>query len=466
MSETASDPIPRLSQHAAQGRPPWENASFRPVWLRHLVPVDGRPDPAPIRICLQNSLIQTCELEGTPFPQGQVLAEGAQVWDASGYACSPGFLNSHTHAPMTLLKGLGHGDQAVIEKVFFPLEKSLQAQDTEALALPFLLESLRAGVTTIADHYYFSHGVAKACERLGVRGFIGETIADLGGAFPDRAGLQKTKALIANWPFSDLIKPVLAPHAVDTVSPGLLQDIFVFAREQKLPCHMHCSQSESEFRLIQQRHGKSPVALLNELKGLWEGQLLVHLLYVSPEDLSLISQSQTSVCLCPASQMLYETLAPITQLIQRVPNLHLGTDCSACNDGANLLAEAKILLLLWKYLSGERERRHISHEAMVTMGLKLLWGQAGQFFSKYLSHPIGKLAAACKADLLFFPLDSSWYPLHDLDGRLLFSQPRPAHVMIDGQWVLWEQKPVKIREEEILSEFSATNKAVRARWGQ
>lgn len=419
-------------------------------WLRQAVLLN-QPSEQLWRLGVRDGRIEVMEPES--IPMAEPLSH-AQI-DCSGFLLTPGFINAHTHAAMTFLKGLGHGDSDVIETVFFPLEKALQPADIPALALPFLIETLRSGVTTILDHYYFSAGVAAACEKSGMRGFIGETIADQGGAFPASATFEKARGLIENWAFGPLVRPVYAPHAADSVRPETLRKVFRQAQADGVLCHMHLAQSQAEHRIIRERHGMSPVRHVHELGGLWEGNLLVHLVHVDKDDLRLIKESGAAVCLCPGSQILYEKLAPIGKLIRSARRLLLGTDCSACNDGADLPAELRLTALLAKKarLKGPRSPHWPD----------LLTQNPGAFLNPAAAEPLGILRTGAAADLNFFQLDSGWAPWGEYHHRLTYSQPRPRHVMVAGSFVLWDRQPTLVNEESVLQDFHAVHRELRRR---
>ena len=178
-----------------------------------------------------------------PHNPAQSDTESLRI-DASKYLVFPGLINAHTHAPLSYLKGVAHQTSHMIENLFFKTESKLSAELIEPLSYAYIYEGLRCGITTFADHYYFSGGVAKALDRIGLRGVIGECIADLGGAFPDAKRWLTAKQEIEHWQHSTRIRPLVAPHATDTVSAPLLTEMAAYAKANQLPLHMHLSQSK------------------------------------------------------------------------------------------------------------------------------------------------------------------------------------------------------------------------------
>ena len=269
--------------------------------------------------------------------------------DASDHILMPGLFNAHTHVAMGFFRGLGHGKEEMIERFLFPAERRLTPELLEPLSYSYILDGLRAGVTSFVDHYYFSAGIGRAFETFGVRGWLGETVADLGGAFPGRESWDRSRALIKSGNFSSRISHVIAPHATDTVSPELLREIATFASQNDLPLHMHLSQTTGERQRVKSRDGMSPTEAASRAGALGPKSLVVHLTSASETDLSLIEKSGATIGYCPTSTIIYEHLAPIDGFYRHRIPLAIGTDCAASNDSADVLGELKIAGILGRH---------------------------------------------------------------------------------------------------------------------
>ena len=219
--------------------------------------------------------------------------------DAEGAAIIPGMFNSHTHLPMGFFRGLGRGKVDMIESFLFPAEKNLSAELVTPLSYSYLLDGLRAGVTSFVDHYYFSSGVASAIETFGARGWVGETIADLGGAFPGESSWDRAIKLIEKSRYSSRIKFCIAPHAADTVSSQMLKRCADYARANNLPLHMHLSQSDGERKRVESRDGMTPVAAAEKAGALSENSLVVHLTSADDQDLRRLKNNGATIGYCP-----------------------------------------------------------------------------------------------------------------------------------------------------------------------
>jgi 5-methylthioadenosine/S-adenosylhomocysteine deaminase len=357
-------------------------------------------------------------------------------------------INAHTHVAASWFRGLGHaqpppaGGQTLIERLMFPTERALTEPLVEAFSYSYLFGALRSGTTCVCDHYYFASGVARACERLGMRAVVGETVADLGGAFPGAERWQDARAAIERWPHGPLVRPAVCPHAADTVSRALLTEMAEYARRHSLPLHMHLSQSDGERERVLAREGVTPVEYARDCGALGERSLVAHLVTADESDLRIVAASGATAALCPASQILYERLAPIAAMWRLGVPLAVATDCAVSDDGADLLGELKLAGLL------------LRHEGAAPRPLpEQLLGLVTATPARVLGLPSGALAVGAAADLVLLRRDPSTEPIHSLAANLVYSL-NPQHVravMIAGEWVLWDGEPQRLGAREMMA---------------
>jgi 5-methylthioadenosine/S-adenosylhomocysteine deaminase len=355
-----------------------------------------------------------------------------QFFDARGAAIIPGMFNAHTHLPMGFFRGLGRGKIDMIESFLFPAEKNLSEELVAPLSYSYLLDGLRAGVTSFVDHYYFSSGVAKALETFGARGWVGETIADLGGAFPGESSWDRAIKLIEKSRYSSRIRFCIAPHAADTVSSSMLRRCADFARANKLPLHMHLAQSEGERKRVESRDGLTPVAAAQKAGALGENSLVVHLTSASEQDLQIIKNSGSTIGYCPTSTILYDRLAKIKTISDLEIPMALATDCAASNDSADCLTELKFAALIGKHEGISDSKLSPDHLlAMVTTIPAKVLG---------VGQDLGTLEKGKIADLTILPLRLSALPRENLLANIIYSMGSRdiTHVMIDGKWIIWK----------------------------
>lgn len=383
----------------------------------------------------------------------------AHVVDGTGFMAMPGLVNAHTHVAMGFFRGLGHGHDQMIETFLFPAEKRLTSELTAPLSYGYLVAGLKSGVTCFGDHYYFIDGVARALDRLGLRGVIGETVADLGGAFPGRDRWDGWRKTLERWPHSSRITPAIAPHAADTVSAPLLGELAAYAKANDLPLHLHLSQTTGERFRVEARERCSPVAYADRCGALSDRTLAVHLVSADADDVARLADRGVTAGFCPASEIIYEKLAPLAELCRRGVPLALGTDCAASNDTADLLGEMRLTALLAQDRGVAPERRR--------PGDVLAMGTGNGARALGLGGRVGRLAPGLAADVVFLSEDLDTLPTPRPDANLIYSMSarHVRHVMVDGRFVLYDGRPVLAAEADLLSEYQAAVAEIHRRLG-
>ncbi len=363
--------------------------------------------------------------------------------DAKNWLVTPGLINAHTHTSMSFLRDFAFSKKNLIEKLFFPTESHLKAEMTYHFALSSLIAGLKSGVTSFVDHYYFIDGVCKAIEELGVRGVVGETLADRGTPFSDRLSWDEVKKQVDNWAYSDRLRPAMCPHAMDTVSPDYLKQIAQYAKKNDLVLHMHLSQTELEKVRTFNRHNLSPVFLANEAGALFDKTLAVHLISAGEFDVKLLKEKQVNIVCCPTSQVVYEKLAPIELFSKYDLNISVATDCAATSD-MNLHNELKFFGLMAK----DRKVDKIQVEDLFNMVTKNPGKAIG--YENY-----GVLESGSLADLVFIRPTLDTLPINQTMTHFVFSMTSNniRHVMCNGKWVLWDREACFIDEQAHKSEY-------------
>lgn len=345
-------------------------------------------------------------------------------FDGSGHLLLPGFINSHTHIAMALFKGLasasaepaataiGGSDAglSLVENLFFKVEEFLTPDIMAGLCLPSLLEALHSGTTALVDSYFFSDQMELAMNRLGIRGFVSEHFADLGG--PHQKGLKDWPAyqdkLTAAPTAGSRVGRIVYAHATDTVSEPLLKELAGFAAAHKLPFHMHLAQSFGETRRTRAHAGRDPIPFALDCGAVTERSVLVHLVDCSREHLELLLPHRPTIALCPVSEVLYETLPNLPMLMDSGLPIVLGTDCAASNDGFDMTEELRSLALFYKLQSG---RMLPAKKALATV-----WRQP-------YKHWFGQepLADGAHADFCLVAKNASLLPIHDMASHIIYS---------------------------------------------
>ncbi len=265
--------------------------------------------------------------------------------DSPNSVLLPGLINTHTHAAMTLFRGFTDGLSLEdwLHTKIFPAEKAGVTPESVRVGTRLALaEMIRSGTTTYCDMYYFEEIVAEETEKAGMRGVLGQTVigfpvADAPNA---NAGLARTEEFFKRFKTSSLITPAIAPHSTYTLDGTTLVQCRSLANRYELPLVIHLSETRNEVQDVEQRFGKTPIALANSL-GLFEGKTIAaHTVHPTHEEIDLLAKHKVGVAHCPQSNMkLGSGVAPVPALLKAGVSVGLGTDGAASNDDLNLFEE-------------------------------------------------------------------------------------------------------------------------------
>ena len=256
----------------------------------------------------------------------------------------PGLINAHTHAAMSLFRGLA--DDLPLEtwlnSYIFPAESKLDGNFVYWGTRLAIAEMLLSGTTTFADMYLFADAVARAVAETGIRAVVGEVLYDFPSPNygPPAAGLAFSEELCRTWQDHPRVSVAIQPHAVYTCSPNLLQQCGELADKYHTRLIIHLSETHQEVADCQARYGATPVAHLHRLGLLTDRLLADHAVVLSEADMELLAASGAGVAHCPESNMkLASGIAPVVELLKRGVPVGLGTDGCASNNNLDLVQE-------------------------------------------------------------------------------------------------------------------------------
>ncbi|MCW7753959.1 amidohydrolase [Desulfobotulus sp. H1] len=270
----------------------------------------------------------------------------------------PGFVNVHTHASMTLFRGLADDLPLMnwLENHIFPAEAKLTENLVGLGAELACLEMMASGTTTFCDMYLFENAVAEAANRAGMRAVVGEVLYDFPSPCygPIEKGFAHVEKMIERWNSHPRITVALKPHSPYLCAPDLLQKAFQMARTHQLPFVIHLSETLAEKEKILAAYGKSPTAHLASLGVLSPQTLAAHCVVMDGEDIALLAETGTCVAHNPQSNMkLASGIAPVPAFLQAGIPVGLGTDGAASNNDLNMFSEMRTAALLHKVASGD-----------------------------------------------------------------------------------------------------------------
>lgn len=297
-------------------------------------------------------------VEILPQPQAEIKYSAAANLSLPSHALIPGLINTHTHAAMSLLRGLADDLplMAWLNDHIWPAEtRWVSAEfihDGTELAMT---EMLRGGITCFNDMYFFPEVTARAARACGMRACIGLIMIDFPSAWAQNADeyLQKGLALHDDLRHDPLICTALAPHSPYTVSDAPLEKIRVLADQLDLPVHMHVHETAAEVEQGLNQRGKRPLAHLDALGLVSPHLLAVHMTQLTASEIARSAEAGIHVIHCPESNLkLASGFCPVAQLDAAGVNVALGTDGAASNNDLDLFGEMRIAALLGKAVAG------------------------------------------------------------------------------------------------------------------
>ncbi|MGR6035864.1 MAG: TRZ/ATZ family hydrolase [Candidatus Nitrosoglobus sp.] len=376
---------------------------------------------------------------------------GQNQIELAQHALIPGFINAHTHSPMSLLRGLADDLPLMewLEGHIWPAEaKWVSETFVRDGALLAIAEMLRGGVTCFNDMYFFPEIVAQIAAESGIRAVIGMIVIDFPSVWAKNPGDYIRKGLELNDKYQNhhLIKTAFAPHAPYTVSDESLTQIAILAKEQNLSVHMHIHETADEINWSLTKYGIRPLERLQRL-GLLSSQLLaVHMTQLTDGELQAIAASGTHIIHCPESNLkLASGFCPIVKLHQVGVNIALGTDSAASNNDLDMFVEMRLAALLAKAVTGDASAIPANQALrMATLnGAKALG----------LEQEIGSLQIGKAADVIAVDLGGlETQPLYNPISQVVYaaSRDKVSDVWIAGQHVIKKRQFTTLDEQLIL----------------
>jgi 5-methylthioadenosine/S-adenosylhomocysteine deaminase len=394
-------------------------------------------------------------------PAGEVRARfpDAEAIDGRGKVLLPGLINCHTHISMSLQRGTTLAVPEGLYRVMWPVEKSLTPEDCYVGALLGGAEALKAGSTTVVDHYFHMEEVARATTQLGLRGVLGHTIMSRLGPFTGERELEEGIAFVRRWRGRHpLVIPRLAPHATDTVAREWLLRLRQVASDEQVGLHLHLAQSQREQAYIRETYGLGCVEYLHSLGFLGPDVMAAHCIYIHEREAELLAQTGTHPLYCPTIHALGGHPQHAWELIGRGAAVVIGTDCVTANNVMDIVGELRVAGLAQKQLTGDPEAMPAAKILeMVTVDAAQAIGMGDQ---------LGSLAPGYLADMVLLDLQGLHttpnYSLLDnivycLNGRDVDT------VIVGGRVVVRSHRLQTADEEEIIREGEARGRALMRR---
>lgn len=383
----------------------------------------------------------------------------AETRELPGMLLSPGLINAHGHAAMSLFRGLAD-DLALmtwLQEHIWPAEAKWVSEDFVRDGTELAIaEQLKGGITCFSDMYFLPQIACEVVHKAGVRAQISAPVLDfpVPGARDADEAIRQGLALRDDLKHHPRIKVAFGPHAPYTVSDDKLENILMLAEELDAGIHMHVHETAFEVQQALEKNGERPMARLHRLGLLGPRFQAVHMTQVNEEDLAMLVETNSSVVHCPESNLkLASGFCPVERLWQAGVNVAIGTDGAASNNDLDLLGETRTAALLAKAVSGQATALD-AHRAlrMATLNGARALG---------MEQETGSLELGKSADLTAFDLSGlAQQPVYEPVSQLIYATGRDCvrHVWVGGKQLLEEGKLTRLDEERLI--------AVAGEWGR
>ncbi len=417
------------------------------VHARWVIPVEPR------EVLRHHSLAMagTKVVDIVPTKQAREVFQARETYHLPQHALIPGFINAHTHAAMSLFRGIADDlplMEWLNEHVWPAEQKWVSAEFVRDGALHAVAEMLRGGTTCFNDMYFFPDETARVASEAGIRACVGLILIDFPSPWATDAQdyFRKGEAVYDRFRDHPLVRIALAPHAPYSVSDEILVRVRALAEELDLPIHMHVHETEDEVKDAVARTSERPLQRLTRLGLLSPRLLAVHATQLRDEEIATLARYGVYVVHCPESNLkLASGFCPVAALTRRGVGVALGTDGPASNNDLDMFGEMRVAGLLGKAVAGDA--RALDAHTVLTMATLNGARALG------LDSLIGSLRSGKAADIVAVDLgDIETQPLYDPLSQLIYAAGRDkvSHVWVAGRQVVHERALLTLDKTAIL----------------
>jgi len=379
--------------------------------------------------------------------------------DAAGDIVMPGMINTHTHASMTVFRGLGDDVPDRLQRFIFPLEHKLV--DREVVywgGLYGMIEMVEGGVTTMADMYYFEDEVARAAQKIGMRGILGETVINIPA--PDAkepyGGLAYAQKFIHDFQSDSLVTPAFAPHAPYTVDAEHLRMIEKQAAALDAPILMHVAEMPYEVEQLKKDFNKTPIEYLDSLSLLNKRLVAAHCIFASDSDIALLKQRDVGVAHNMVSNIKSaKGVAPAARMFKQGVRVGLGTDGPMSGNTLDVIGQLGYVAKVQKLVNHDRNLMPaVEVVEMATMG-----GAR----ALHMEDRIGSLETGKLADVIVLDHNATtMIPFYDVYSTLVYaaSAQDVRTTIIQGRVIMEDRKIKTVDVEDVRGHMRLLSKRI------
>lgn len=285
-------------------------------------------------------------------------ARFGDVYDGKDKVLMPGFYNAHGHSPMSLMRGYGENlplDKWLNDRIF-PFEDKLYSEGVYWATLMTMAESMRFGIVSTSDMYYFIDDMVKAISQSGLKSNVSRAVTNFGAPISECAGYSEMIDAVKKYHGCEdgrILTDVCA-HAEYTNDIAMIEAIAETAKDLGVRAHIHLSETEKETKECIERHGKTPAKVFLDAGMFDVPATAAHCIWVTDDDLDIFREKGVTVASNPASNMkLASGMCKVVPMYEKGINVAIGTDSSASNNSLNFIEEMKLFALTGKVTSGD-----------------------------------------------------------------------------------------------------------------
>ena len=446
-----------------------------------VVALSAQNAPRDVDLIVTGGTVVTVDAAGRVIENGAVAIDGADIAavdtaaaiakqfrgretiDASGQIVLPGLINTHTHAPMVLYRGLAD-DLPLMEwlnNYIFPAEsKTVSPEFVRAGTRLAALEMIESGTTTFADMYYFEEEIARETRSAGLRGVLGQTVIQfpVADAKTPADALARAETFINEFKGDPLITPAVAPHAIYTLDGPTLRAARELSKRHDVPTLIHLAESRDETKVAEERRASSPVAYLEGLGFLGPGVVGAHGVWVSDADIQVLKMRNVGISHNPESNMKTASgVAPIPKYLRAGVSIGLGTDGAASNNDLDMFEAMRIAALLAKHESADPSTlsaRTVLEMATIRGARALgMEGRIGSLEPRKRADLITVSVSGARQTPMYDPISHLVYVIHGDDVR---------NTVVNGKVLMRDRNVLTLDATAVIAEAQSWAAKVRA----
>lgn len=442
----------------------------------------GSAAPLPADLIVTNGYVVTMNDRREILEKGAVIIKDARILavgpaaiaalytapktiDARGALVMPGMINTHTHAAMTVFRGLGDDVPDRLRKLIFPLEKALVTRDLVYWgSLHGMIEMIEGGVTTFVDMYYFEDEVARGAKQLGLRGVLGETVVNFPAPDAPEAygGIAYAKKFAATYHGDELITPALAPHAPYSLDADHLQQIARESEALNLPVLIHLAEMTDEVATLRKERNQTPVEYLDALGLLNRRLIAAHCIFVTDADLALLKARDVGIAHnMVANIKSAKGVAPALKMFNDGLRVGLGTDGPMSGNTLDIIGQLGYVAKVHKL--DRKDRNVMPALNVVDMATR------GGARALHREADLGSLEPGKLADVILLNREATHLiPFYDAYSTLVYAAgPNDVRTsIIHGRVVMEDRKILTFDVAEVRRQIRRLAEQINARVAQ